>query len=285
MSQVIKDKLALNYSSKITVTDDKEGTADIALTEAPATATAIVGQITSNGQPFQGATVKLFTDPNANTPYQHTITDEKGNYSFAPIESGTFYAAAVAEGFILSPHVEVKVTDSAIGVANIIITPTPSLLLGSISGTVTDANGPINNVLVTLTDITTGEIVAVTTTIDDGEYAFYDLINNNYSLLFVKSRYYPRKENATISDAKKINNIDTKLKANTEVRKATISGIITNEGIGVPEGFIGLYKVTTTNGITAEELVAVTKSNTAGQYLFINLNAGTYVVKAKKYNL
>ena len=45
--------------------------------------------------------------------------------------------------------------------------------------------------------------------------------------------------------------------------------------------FVGLYRVTTVGGVTQETLVAVTKTNTAGNYLFGGVTAGEYLVKAK----
>lgn len=211
------------------------------------------------------------------------MTNEKGNYSFFAVDPGTYFAA-VAEGCILVPHVEVKVNAGDIGIANFIIKPAPSLKLGSISGTAKDSNGPLFSVLVTLIDNTTSQIVAVTTTIDDGEYTFYDLINNEYSVLFV-NRYYPyRVNNVIISDMKKLLTVDALVKANIDVRKATISGMFTCDSAGVVEGFVELYIVKEESRVTIEELVAVTKSNAAGQYLFANVDVATYVVKAKKHN-
>ena len=45
----------------------------------------------------------------------------------------------------------------------------------------------------------------------------------------------------------------------------------------VPNAFVGLYKITA----TGKELVAVTYSNAIGKYMFGNVAAGEYAVKAK----
>ena len=44
---------------------------------------------------------------------------------------------------------------------------------------------------------------------------------------------------------------------------------------------MGLYQVITVSGISKEVLVATTKTNSAGKYLFGNVPGGEYLVKAK----
>lgn len=45
--------------------------------------------------------------------------------------------------------------------------------------------------------------------------------------------------------------------------------------------FVGLYQVTNVGGVKVETLVATTKTNTQGMYLFGGVTAGQYLVKAK----
>ena len=62
----------------------------------------------------------------------------------------------------------------------------------------------------------------------------------------------------------------------------TVSGIIRNNaGQAVAGCFVGLYQVVTVDGVSQERLVAVTKTNTAGKYLFGGVTGGNYLVKAK----
>lgn len=63
---------------------------------------------------------------------------------------------------------------------------------------------------------------------------------------------------------------------------STLTGIIRNSsGQAVAGSFVGLYQVTTVQGVTTETLVATTKTNSEGKYLFGGVLAGDYLVKAK----
>lgn len=70
--------------------------------------------------------------------------------------------------------------------------------------------------------------------------------------------------------------------ADTRTYNGTVSGIIRNtSGQAVAGCFVGLYQVTTVGGITQETLVATTKTNSTGNYLFGGVTGGEYLVKAK----
>lgn len=70
--------------------------------------------------------------------------------------------------------------------------------------------------------------------------------------------------------------------ADTRTYNGTVSGIIRNtSGQAVTGCFVGLYQVTTVGGITQETLVATTKTNSTGNYLFGGVIGGEYLVKAK----
>ena len=77
-------------------------------------------------------------------------------------------------------------------------------------------------------------------------------------------------------------NIAMSMVADSRTYNGTVSGIIRNSaGQAVAGCFVGLYQVTTVAGITQENLVAVTKTNDAGKYLFGGVTGGNYLVKAK----
>lgn len=63
----------------------------------------------------------------------------------------------------------------------------------------------------------------------------------------------------------------------------TVSGIIRDDTNKVVAGcFVGLYKVTTlADGTKREVLIATTKTNLAGKYMFGEVGSGEYIVKAK----
>ncbi len=57
-----------------------------------------------------------------------------------------------------------------------------------------------------------------------------------------------------------------------------ISGKITNKGVIIQHAFVGLYKI---DDIGKENLVATTKTNSEGIYMFGKVESGKYKVKAK----
>ena len=143
-------------------------------------------------------------------PYQHTITDATGQYSFSDVPAGTYTVGAVADGYPLSDVLGVTLAAGGTTQLNLTCTADPTLALGSIA-----------NVTMSLT---------------------------------VDSRTY----------------------------NGTVSGIIRDQyGTAVAGAFVGLYQVTTVGTAQVETLVATTKTNTEGQYLFGGVIGGQYLVKAK----
>ena len=69
----------------------------------------------------------------------------------------------------------------------------------------------------------------------------------------------------------------------TRTYNGTVSGLIRDgSGQAVAGCFVGLYQVVTEpGGTTKEVLIAVTKTNTTGSYLFGGVLSGEYMVKAK----
>ena len=79
-----------------------------------------------------------------------------------------------------------------------------------------------------------------------------------------------------------IANITMSMVVDSRTYNGTVSGIIRdNAGQAVAGCFVGLYQVVTVGDVTQEVLVAVTKTNTAGKYLFGGVTGGDYLVKAK----
>lgn len=170
---------------------------------------------------------------------------------------------------------------------NLALTPDASLALGTIAGvvTVTDLQGvrqPLGGAKVTLNNAL-GETVASTYTADDGEFAFYDLADGVYTLLTSATGYQAvAPMTATILNGS-IANVELGMTVDTRTYNGTVSGVIRDsDGNAVANCFVGLYAVTQDLTGTHETLVATTKTNTAGQYLFGQVDGGQYMVKAKK---
>ncbi len=79
-----------------------------------------------------------------------------------------------------------------------------------------------------------------------------------------------------------IANVSMAMMVDSRTYNGTVSGIIRDTaGQAVAGCFVGLYQVTTVGDVTQEHLIAVTKTNTMGKYLFGGVTGGEYLVKAK----
>ena len=77
-------------------------------------------------------------------------------------------------------------------------------------------------------------------------------------------------------------NLTMAMTADARTYSGTVSGMIRNgTGQAVAGCFVGLYQVVTDLSGKKELLVATTKTNEAGKYLFGGVVEGEYVVKAK----
>ena len=73
---------------------------------------------------------------------------------------------------------------------------------------------------------------------------------------------------------------DLTLEEDASSGSGVISGIITDTNSDVvPNAFVGLYEVNSSD--EPETLIDYTFSNSAGRYVFSNVSAGSYIVKAK----
>ena len=72
-------------------------------------------------------------------------------------------------------------------------------------------------------------------------------------------------------------NLNIKLSVNPVENVGTISGIVSHNGIIIPNAFVGLYQIVDGR----EVLVSTTKTNASGLYMFGKVEKGEYKVKAK----
>ena len=73
-------------------------------------------------------------------------------------------------------------------------------------------------------------------------------------------------------------NVNLKLNIHPVESLGTVSGVISIKEFFVANAFVGLYKIDENN---REILVATTKTNQAGAYMFCKVESGKYKVKAK----
>ena len=284
MADLKQDLLSLQFSENFSLQGMQEANVDLQLPPASSTLATVYGVVTDGTNPIPDATVKLFDS--AGLPYQHTVTDAAGAYTLTGIPSGTYSLGAVADGYRLSDAAGVTLSDGTTTQMNLVCVPDATLSLGAIAGTLTvsdplGASTPLAGAKITLQDAQ-GNALATTYTASDGEFAFYDLADGVYTLLSSAEGYLSTSAmTATISGGS-IANLTMSMTVDSRTYNGTVSGIIRNNaGQAVAGCFVGLYQVVTVAGVSQEQLVAVTKTNTAGQYLFGGVTGGEYLVKAK----
>ena len=245
----------------------------------------VYGTVTDGSVPIPDATVKLFDSKGM--PYKHTITGEDGTYILSEIPQGTYSLGAVKDGYLLSDAAGVTLSGTDTIKADLVCIADETLNLGAIAGILSLTNGdgtrtPLGGVKITLNN-TVESAVATTYTAADGEFAFYDVADGVYSLLATAEGYVATAAiTATITNGS-IANVDMTMTVDSRTYSGTVSGIIRDSsGKTVAGCFVGLYELTTTeDGTVREMLVATTKTNQAGQYLFGGVSGGQYIVKAK----
>lgn len=288
MADIKQDLLGLKYSQNFSIQGMQEADIDLNLNPASASSATVYGKATDGKDPIVNATVKLFDSKGQ--PFKHTLTDDAGEYSMDGVPAGTYSIGAVQTGYRLSNTVGVTLSDSGTTEINFVCTPDDTLALGAIAGVLMvgdheDQGGSstaLAGAKIALID-SLGNVVATTYTVDDGEFAFYDVSDGKYTVLSSADGYLPASPmTVTITDGS-IANIALSMNVDTRTYNGTVSGIIRdNNSHAVAGCFVGLYQVSTQeDGTKKEVLVATTKTNGAGKYLFGGVNGGQYLVKAK----
>lgn len=285
MADIKQDLLSLQYSQNFDIQGMQEVNVDLELPPASTSLATVYGVVTDGTTPIADATVKLFDS--AGQPYQHTLTDASGAYSLTGIPAGTYSLGAVKNGYLLSDAAGVTLSAGATTQMNLTCTAEATLSLGAIAGVLTVTNPiqgtstPLAGAKITLQDAL-GTNLAATYTAADGEFAFYDLADGVYTLLSSAEGYVASSSMTAVITGGSIANVTMSMTVDGRTYNGTVSGIIRNNaGQAVAGCFVGLYQVVTVAGVTKEMLIATTKTNAAGKYLFGGVGGGKYLVKAK----
>ena len=284
MADMKQDLLSLQYSENFEIQGLQEANIDLELPPASASAATVYGVVTDGTAPVADATVKLF-DSNG-LPYKHTLTDASGAYSITGIPAGTYSLSAVKEGYRLSDAAGVILSDGATVQMDLACTADATLSLGAIAGilTATDRSGvsaPLAGAKITL-QTGQGTVVATTYTASDGEFAFYDVADGVYTLRSSAEGYQEVASMTVTVACGSIENLTMAMVVDGRTYNGTVSGTIRNtSGQAVAGCFVGLYQIVTDLNGKKELLLATTKTNEAGKYLFGGVAGGEYVVKAK----
>ena len=281
MADIKQDLYGLEYSADFSVQGIQEAEINLNLLPAPPAAATVTGTVTDGTDPIPNATVKLFDS--TGTPFQHTLTDAAGQYTLNDVPAGSYTISAVADGYLLSAPVGVALIPGTTAQVALTCVAEPTLALGAIAGTVTVAgtSTPLAGAKVSLIDAT-GAVLAVTYSAADGEFVFYDVADGAYTLTVSADGYFTTGPILTTIAAGSIANLAVAMTQDVRTYNGTVSGVIRDQnGMAVSGSFVGLYQVTGTGDTRVETLVATTKTNTQGMYLFGGVTAGQYLVKAK----
>lgn len=279
MADITQDLLQLQYSQNFPISGMQEADINLTLPPVPTATATVFGTVTDGADHIPDATVKLFDSLGA--PYQHTVTDENGAYTLEGIPTGTYTVAGVKDGYLLSDGAGVVLSSGDTTQVNLVCTQDASLALGTIAGVVQTlvnlVQTPLSGAKISLLNAAS-EVVATTYSVDDGEFAFYDLADGAYTLIASAAGYITTAPMAvTILDGS-IANVVLSMTVDSRTYNGTVSGIIRDQnGNAVAGCFVGLFQV----AAGQELLIATTKTNTDGKYLFGGVTSGEYLVKAK----
>ena len=283
MADIKQDLLALEYSPSFELQGTQEAAVNLELPPVPVGFATVYGTVTDGTVPLADATVKLFDSTGA--PFQHTLTDASGQYSLSNIPAGTYTISAVKNGYLLSDPKGVTLSANDTTQMALVCTAESTLTLGAIAGvlttTVEAVVTPLSGAKLTLKD-SSDVVVATTYSAADGEFLFYDVADGVYTILASADGYLTSAPMSVTITGGSLVNVTMELTADMRTYNGTVSGTIRDQNGTIVAGcFVGLYQVTGTGAATTETLIATTKTNAEGQYLFGGVTGGQYLVKAK----
>ena len=281
MADMLQDLYGLQYSPSFTLEGQQEADVNLSLPPAPSTLVSVYGTVTNGVTPIANATVKLFDS--AGLPYRHTVTDASGSYVIDGIPAGTYSLAAVADGYRVSDAAGVTLSDGASTEIPIVCTLDATLALGAIAGVLSVAGAavftPLAGAKITLKDAL-GADVSATYSANDGEFVFYDVADGVYTLISTADGYLATAPMTVTILNGSIANVTMSMTVDERTYSGTVSGVIRDQnGAAVAGCFVGLYRLDA--GAGSETLLAATKTNSTGNYLFGGVASGQYLVKAK----
>ncbi len=278
-----KELYNLGYSQNFDVTGRQEITENLNLTANPAANSGLLsGTVTSGGSGLAGATVKVF-DINDN-PVEHTNTGGNGQFTIASLPVGSYKVTAVKNGYLLPLTTPITIQNNKTTTVTIDLTPDPEINLNVVYGIIRTAVGetPLENAVVSLYNNTQPDptLIISATTNDRGQYIFGLIPAGEYFVTAAKLGYYTGQTALIELGTKEFVTSDISLIADSASNTGTVSGFIKDQSTGLPiaNAGVALYSVSG----TVESVIATTRTNVSGKYLFTNVNPGTYLVKSTK---
>lgn len=273
------DMYLLCKSEEFHLDSGQEASINLALKKVPPLpCTKVCGHVVRNCTQIQGATVEILGMDFS--PVCHTETDSAGVFSFVNrLMPGNYQVIACAEHYLVSksrfislmPYVPLKIM--------IQLEPDRNTGNATVYGTVRNgANIPLPNTLVRIRGNEDTEFkVKKAKTSTDGEYLLADLKPGKYVISAMCNNYTLPQEVTVELLPGDIFCADLYLYRNISEEKGTISGVVLHEGHAVPYAVAALYGKES----GGYDLVQIQHASSDGVYLFSNLKAGEYIVRAK----
>jgi hypothetical protein len=276
------------YSQTVNLTGREEITENISLTTSLiVNSGSLRGTVTNaSGIAIIGATVKVY-DVNDN-PIEHANTGGNGQYIIANLPAGSYKVTAIETGYLLPTVIPVSIQENKTSTLNIVLTLDPEATLSVIYGIIRSNLGgvPLEAATVALFQETTPEptLIGSGLTNDRGQYIFGLIPSGDYHISAVKLGYLPNQSSTINVTSNEFIDSDVTLLADSQSNTGTISGIVSEELTGNPvaDAGVALYSVTGTVPNEVETVIATTRTNAGGRYLFANIGPGTYRVKSNK---
>ena len=108
---------------------------------------------------------------------------------------------------------------------------------------------------------------------------FYDVPEDSYIFVASKHGYCTSVDTQITAKDNTIVNTDLYLEINPVENTDTINGVVTHNGTIVANAFAGLYKID--EETNKESLIATTRTNAQGIYMFGRVETGKYKIKSK----
>lgn len=275
------DQYNLKAGAQLPITGTEEVTENLQLTASTASSAGVVtGTVTSGGTPVEGATVKIF-DVNDN-PVAHITTNPQGKYTISEVVAGSYKITATKNTYLIPAAIPLTVIAGRPTTVNIELTLDPDASKNTLYGIIRQAviltpiEGATVNIFQVVAEVQTLALTTVTNS--SGQYFGPMLVTGDYVVIANKIGYEISESAPITLTGADIEPLDLSLQVNAVQNVGTISGIITDQATLLPiaNAHVALYSVA--GGV--ETIVQTVKTNVGGRYLFDNVTAGDYIVKA-----